>query len=493
MINEKIQDVSQIEWRRINTRKVEHLLGVEFIHDLYNRHDPGINSIRFRNTMTTWKDGIVNSHAPASEWGYLGSLLGSRYYHLDTLTLRNTKRLYKNPRKDYWALTRILKKNNLKSYSDGGLLSLLINVQSIMLGDLYLVNFVQIEHGLNWAIDKILTEILHDQDMLRNSFVKIVQTTIPTFSQREKRHLGWIVRKWIILDKIGLYREKKARQDVDRHSKKYAYMYSAYGENPKTLDTFWEDFLKLYYGKVKTESLWGGWNILSTEAKTELSRLDNRKLDILIPLLVQGGIYRDTTKALLGLGLRYRFDILEEMVRRGFETSENLKYYLLADIVKLIDDGKKLDSDVITKRRDGGVILSRFEYLESEDIGNFYFLKKRNEREGSDKQKLILQGVCASLGDVVGRAKIILNKGDIFKVDEGDIMVAIGTDFDVLDAMYRAAAVVTEEGGILSHASVVCRELKKPCIISVSKATHIIKDGMKVRVFATEGRIEILS
>ncbi len=48
-----------VEWKRINMRNVVHLMGVEFIHDLYNRHEPKINSIRFRHTVTIWKDGIV--------------------------------------------------------------------------------------------------------------------------------------------------------------------------------------------------------------------------------------------------------------------------------------------------------------------------------------------------------------------------------------------------------------------------------------------------
>lgn len=88
-----------VEWRRINMRNVAHLMGVEFIHDLYNRYEPKINSIRFRHTITIWKDGIVNSYAPVHEWNRLGEVLGYQYYSLDPLMIENTKRLYRRKRK----------------------------------------------------------------------------------------------------------------------------------------------------------------------------------------------------------------------------------------------------------------------------------------------------------------------------------------------------------------------------------------------------------
>ncbi len=71
-------------------------------------------------------------------------------------------------------------------------------------------------------------------------------------------------------------------------------------------------------------------------------------------------------------------------------------------------------------------------------------------------------------------------------------MIAIGTDFDLIEAMYRSAAVITEEGGILSHASVVCRELGKPCCIGVKDATRLLRDGQRIRADATHGTITFI-
>lgn len=64
-------------------RNVTHLLWVEFIHDLYNRHFPRINSIRFRNTITYWKNELVNSVAPQEEWEILGKWFGGKFLRLN--------------------------------------------------------------------------------------------------------------------------------------------------------------------------------------------------------------------------------------------------------------------------------------------------------------------------------------------------------------------------------------------------------------------------
>jgi pyruvate,water dikinase len=100
-----------------------------------------------------------------------------------------------------------------------------------------------------------------------------------------------------------------------------------------------------------------------------------------------------------------------------------------------------------------------------------------------------LDTVCASAGVVTGIARLVFSKDDAYKVSPGDIMVAIGTDFDLMGAIQSSSGVITEEGGLLSHASVVCRELGIPCGIAVVDATKIIVDGSHIRLDATNGKV----
>ena len=61
-----------------------------------------------------------------------------------------------------------------------------------------------------------------------------------------------------------------------------------------------------------------------------------------------------------------------------------------------------------------------------------------------------------------------------------------------MPAMEKAAAFVTDEGGITCHAAIVAREMKKPCIIGTKIATKVLKDGDLVEVDAEKGIVRIL-
>jgi pyruvate,water dikinase len=58
--------------------------------------------------------------------------------------------------------------------------------------------------------------------------------------------------------------------------------------------------------------------------------------------------------------------------------------------------------------------------------------------------------------------------------------------------MKKAAAIVTDVGGITSHAAIVSRELQIPCVIGTGNATKIIKDGDRVEVDANNGFVKLL-
>lgn len=483
MIDSQCINKTSTEWKRINMRSVSHLMGVEFIHDLYNRHDPKINSIRFRHTITIWKDGIVNSFAPAHEWNRLGELLGHQYYTLNPLILKNTEALYKRKREHFHEFINILKRTDLSTLSNEDLTALLVNFQSIALGELYVLNFVQVEHALNTAVKKVIQEVIPDKIKTEEVFMQLIQTRESTASQKEKRALYKIARKWRFLRKFSFYSEEGAKQDIRQHCDKYQYLYSAYGETPKSFESFWTTFREYVDGTVSPPERIIFHQLLSPASKKTLQQINNKKLNVLIPLLVKGGLFRDTNKALLGQSIKYRFAILDEIAQRNIENRENLNFYLLAEITDLLNHGKKLNPEDISSRQKNGIAFTRFEDFKIYTNDILPLTQKKDEE--------ILCGQCASQGTCTGKCKIVLAKEDADKVEQGDIMVAIGTDFDLIEAMYRSAAVITEEGGILSHASVVCREINKPCCIGVKNATRILKDGQRVTVDATRGEITI--
>ncbi|MEM3364549.1 MAG: phosphoenolpyruvate synthase [Candidatus Micrarchaeia archaeon] len=103
--------------------------------------------------------------------------------------------------------------------------------------------------------------------------------------------------------------------------------------------------------------------------------------------------------------------------------------------------------------------------------------------------KIIVRGLGATTGASGGKVRVLSSPKDIGKVESGDILVAKMTSPDFVPAMRKASAIVTDEGGITSHAAIVSRELGIPCIVGTTNATSVLKDGMVVTVDADHGLV----
>ncbi len=107
-------------------------------------------------------------------------------------------------------------------------------------------------------------------------------------------------------------------------------------------------------------------------------------------------------------------------------------------------------------------------------------------------EESIFKGVSAYGGVIKGEAKIIFSTDDFSKINDGDIIVSSTTRPDYLPYMKKAGGFITNEGGLLSHAAILARELKKPCIIGTKIATKVLRDGDLVEVDADKGVVKIL-
>jgi len=101
-----------------------------------------------------------------------------------------------------------------------------------------------------------------------------------------------------------------------------------------------------------------------------------------------------------------------------------------------------------------------------------------------------VKGSPAFGGNIRGNVRIIYNPKSDFK--KGDVLVTTMTRPEFVPLMKRASAVITDEGGITSHAAIIARELKIPCIVGTKFATHFLKDGDLVEVDADKGIVKII-
>lgn len=102
-------------------------------------------------------------------------------------------------------------------------------------------------------------------------------------------------------------------------------------------------------------------------------------------------------------------------------------------------------------------------------------------------------GTTAYPGKVQGCVKVILKPSESSKFNIGDILVTKMSTPDFLPVIQKASAIITDIGGITSHAAIISRELKKPCIIGTKFATKALKDGDLIEVDADEGTVRKIS
>lgn len=106
---------------------------------------------------------------------------------------------------------------------------------------------------------------------------------------------------------------------------------------------------------------------------------------------------------------------------------------------------------------------------------------------GEDK----IKGTVAYPGHVTGIVRLVLDPHNPGEFNEGDILVTGMTRPEFLPLMQKASAIITDAGGILCHAAISARELKKPCIVGTEIATRLLQSGQMIEVDAEKGTVEI--
>lgn len=103
-----------------------------------------------------------------------------------------------------------------------------------------------------------------------------------------------------------------------------------------------------------------------------------------------------------------------------------------------------------------------------------------------------IKGNSAYPGKVTAKVRIIKDRSKFSLFQTGEILLAPYTAPEYVPLMQKAVAIITDMGGITSHAAIVAREMKKPCIIGTKIATKVLKDGDLVEVDADSGVIRII-
>ena len=111
---------------------------------------------------------------------------------------------------------------------------------------------------------------------------------------------------------------------------------------------------------------------------------------------------------------------------------------------------------------------------------------------GSDNDPNKLMGMAASPGLVEGLARVLRSADDLHLIQQGEILVTPVTAPSWAPVFGKIKATVTDIGGMMSHAAIVCREYGFPAVTGTGNASSKIKTGMRLRVDGSTGEVTII-
>ncbi len=200
--------------------------------------------------------------------------------------------------------------------------------------------------------------------------------------------------------------------------------------------------------------------------------------------------WQDERKRATYFNIHIGSGILTEMAERRSTDSTLTKYVLPTEVEGWFLRGR-IQVSVLQERKKGcAFVVSKIgcELLTGRDavVLRQALLPRKDQEEISD-----FRGLSASTGRVSGTVRIVRSVTEVGKVKKGDILVAVMTRPDYIMGIKKAAAIVTNEGGITCHAAIVSRELGIPCVIATKIATEVLHDGDIVDVNANHGVVKI--
>lgn len=325
--------------------------------------------------------------------------------------------------------------------------------------------------------EKVLEDLLKD----KKDFSVLTSPIRKSFSRRE----------------FGELLQVKDYRELENHAKKYYWLHNNYFTTEVISTEFFKEEWKKLREKYPNQEQYlqelekkDAELILEKDRIMERLKFDSKQRK-LVKLMEFFAWFQDYRKEYTMKMLHYLDKILEAIGKtHGFSLKE-MKHVLPEEIFD-----NNMDKNLIRKRMEHFMVIwdnnkVKFELLlDTEEIE-----KKKKQIFGEKqqtKQIIEIEGQIASKGRIKGRAFVTMSAHDAKNIKPGEILVTSMTSPDFIVGIKRAAAIVTNEGGILCHAAIVSREFGIPCIVGTQMATKLIKTGDLIEVDGNHGFVRII-
>jgi phosphoenolpyruvate synthase/pyruvate phosphate dikinase len=400
----------------------------------------------------------------------------------------------------------LLEKTELKKLSDKELYEIYNKFE-----DKYLEwwGFGQVAENIGYYGEEKLKIVL-DEKQYKQYFNILVTPTKPSFTNEQEHHLFKIVKEV----KANGFSEK-AKSLLEEHSKKFHWIQNNFHDTKRLNQKYFtEEVKKFLKGNIdvnKLESEQKSRLVDIKKKKNELmDKLDfDKRLRKIVELIDEFCYFQDVRKKYVLITCRY-IDLFTIEFSRRFNVDYKIMRWITTDMARELLKTGKVDVKKLKEigkcsffihNEDGeDEIFTGKEALEKKmRIFSLEMSETLRVSEHAQEPKVLdesdineIEGIPANQGRAEGYVRILLSPKEIEKMKQGEILVTTMTSPDFVPAMKKAAAVITDEGGVTSHASIISRELGIPCIIGTKVATKVLKTGDFVEVRANHGLVKIL-
>ncbi|MBN1169461.1 phosphoenolpyruvate synthase [Candidatus Micrarchaeota archaeon] len=234
---------------------------------------------------------------------------------------------------------------------------------------------------------------------------------------------------------------------------------------------------------ISIEAAYGlGEVVVSGQVTPDTYRIDKKDFKI-----IDKNVARQPWMLIKMHGKNKKVDIKEDA--QGNQKLTDSELIDLAKECKRIEDHYKFPQDLEYAFEKGNLYIVQSRPITTLDNKTAGSGDEKMAKQDVSKAKILLKGLGSAPGMGMGKVRIIKSSKEIRIMERGEVLVTEMTTPDFVPAMKKAAAIVTNTGGMTSHAAIVSRELGVPCVVGTERATEVLKDGMEISVDGSHGII----
>lgn len=328
-------------------------------------------------------------------------------------------------------------------------------------------------YGADTLLEEELRKFIKNKNEISIAMEILTSPEEPSFFQQEE---------------IDLF---KAR-DLAKHAKKYSWLRNSYNETEVLPVSFFEERKREL--KDDPERIFKKKQKEVRKNKLDLKKkykLPKKVMDI-ADAFVKGVEWQDARKAVIWVYLYYKDLMITEAAKRLKVAKNDLLNFGTGEILEMLNGRKVSKSEIKNRRVAFTAVMDVLKkpVMVSGDIALKYWDLYAEDK--LDKHTDEIKGIVVSRSaqPVRGKVHVILDPKNVGSFKDGEILVAPMTTPEYIFVMKKASAVITDIGGLMSHAAIVSRELGIPCIVGTKVATRALKDGDMVEVDTNAGIVK---